>query len=110
MIDKHRRLHLIGTYPDDIYSATPAGVTVGWRWTRGPWVDGSGPWVDGSEIGRWLLPEGHEETTIWPHASVILILQEHLDLGWTNVDVIEFLESLVNQVEWRVVPSVAAAM
>ncbi len=102
-IDKHRRLHLIGTFPDDIYSSVPEGVNVRWQWSPGPWVDGS-------EIGRWVLPEGHEETEFWPNADVILILQEHLDLGWTNVDVIEFLGSLVNHVERWVVPGVVGAM
>jgi hypothetical protein len=91
-IDKHRRLHLIGAFPDDIYAVTPEGVNVLWQWSPGPWVDGS-------EIGCWILPAGHEETEISAKADVIPILQEHLDLGWTNVDVVEFLDALVHRVE-----------
>jgi hypothetical protein len=42
--------------------------------------------------------------------DVILILQEHLDLGWTNVDVIEFLSELVRYVEGWVVPGISGAI
>jgi hypothetical protein len=111
-IDKHRHLHLVRGLPTLIYTGVPDGVNLEWRWSpsMATWT-GTGRWVDGSEIGRWMMPDGHEETPLSaPKGDVELVLHEHLKLGWTNVEVAGYLASLVDHVDRWVVPAVVQVM
>jgi hypothetical protein len=98
-IDKHRRIHLTGWYPRDIYAGTPEGITVNWR-------PGTGDWIHGGVVGTWLLDGDSAETvTFGAYASVELGLRHHLDLGWHNHEVGGFLHGLVGYVRnWVVEP------
>jgi hypothetical protein len=78
-------------------------VDVRWEWTPGPWTDGS-------EVGRWILPEGHDSAQLWPNADVDLVLQEHLEIGWGDVEVSSYLTGLIDYVADWVVPCVVQAM
>jgi hypothetical protein len=97
-IDKHRRVHLVASWPDLVYWTSDSPARQRWRW-------GNPPFEDGAILGRlYDDPEHPEPAPTTLHHELELRVLDPPEAGVN--DVVGLLQSIHRHLSARVIPGV----